>query len=91
MHEDGSKDYELAYKHDFDESRKLRARLSLPGETAARALWAEYRDSTIENGRSVWIAQASVPLDEQAVSMDGGLSNGLLRKAHFSLRRAWTW
>ena len=46
----GPASYELGMRHEFDEGgkRKLRARLLLPGEAAARALWAEYRDSAID-------------------------------------------
>ena len=83
---DGSKDYELGVRHEFEEGRKLRARLMLPGEAEARAIWAEYQDSKIENGRGVWYAKASMPLGDEA-SSDGGL----LDKAEFSLRRAWSW
>lgn len=86
--------YEIGMRHEFDANRKLRARLLLPGEATARALWAEYRDAQIDKG-GVWCAKANLPFG--AAEARGGDASSLssagdlLRKAEFSVRRTWMW
>ena len=72
-------DHELAMNHEFDSLRKLKARLILPAEAAARKLWAEYQDSQIDK-KATWFARASMPFAEPSAD-----------KLELSLRRKWQW
>jgi len=90
LHQNGEPtDVEVGMRHEFNDGRKLRARLCLPGQGTARLLWAEYQDAKVDEG-AVWFAKARLPLgaDHQHASGEG-LTSGLLRRAEFSLRRAW--
>jgi len=86
LHADGAPaDYEIGYDQELHSGRTLKARLLMPAQAAARQMWAEYRDATIEEG-GTWICRAAMPLGD-----DVDARGGLIHRAEFSLRRAWQW
>lgn len=71
------KSYTFGMRQELSPGRMLRAKLHLPPAREEQKVWAELRDSVVDNG-AMWIAKATVPLE-----------GGSLRNAEVTLRRAW--